>query len=100
MFSHQKVANNNGKEVIKDIFNAEYKGTTNMMDQLLSSSPSTPQTISHYLSYYFEKSDAENVEKNTDFMITFPVWNAGLETKFEWENNERNLKPVKLREDR
>ena len=63
MFSHQIVANNNGKEVIKDIFNAEYKGTTNMMDQLLSSSPSTPQTISHYLSNYFEKSDAENVEK-------------------------------------
>ena len=63
MFSHQIVPNNNGKEVIKDIFNAEYKGTTNMMDQLLSSSPSTPQTISHYLSYYFEKSDAENVEK-------------------------------------
>ena len=63
MFSHQIVANNNEKEVIKDIFNAEYKGTTNMMDQLLSSSPSTPQTISHYLSYYFEKSDAENVEK-------------------------------------
>ena len=100
MFSHQIVANNNGKEVIKDIFNAEYKGTTNMMDQLLSSSPSTPQTISHYLSYYFEKSDAENVEKSTDIMINFPVWNAGLETKFEWQNNERNLKPVKLREDR
>ena len=33
-------------------------------------------------------------------MITFPVWNAGLETKFQWQNNERNLKPAKLREDR
>ena len=63
MFSHNTAANNNGREVIKDIFNAEYKRITIMMDQLLSSSPSALETISRYASCYFEKSDAEYVEK-------------------------------------
>ena len=40
------------------------------------------------------------MKKNTDFMITFSVWNGVLETMFQRHNNEHNLKPAELREAR